>query len=402
MNALFSLYPDDLDVTQTSGKVYAFSASVNTLDIGDTTILTWTTSKGSSAFLDGAPVQQRGSLSVTPATLTEYVLTAIGEMSDTARLTIDVYPTGTIIFFKIIPAIISPGESATIYWRTARGSTTTLNNKLVNEYDSLVVRGTSTISYTLNATGTVSHSSQLTLSVVQAEALNRALNKPITVTPDDSSSSPSNIVDGSFSTQWTSASIGPTKILIDLQQIYQIKKIFLSWGTNYATQYRIVTSLDGTNWTLVRHMLTGPAGQYTLDSLNFECRYFWLQLDMCAFTSATNYNLNEIQLFGLGSSSAVQADANRNAPTIFYLYNNYPNPFNPSTTIDFTVPSDGEATLKVFNILGKEVATLFHGNAKSGEVHRAYFYGDLLASGVYMANLVWKSHQMTKKLLLLR
>ena len=57
------------------------------------------------------------------------------------------------------------------------------------------------------------------------------------------------------------------------------------------------------------------------------------------------------------------------APIVFGLCQNYPNAFNPSTNIRFTVPTDGRATLKVFNPLGQEVATLFDANATAGVYH---------------------------------
>jgi hypothetical protein len=277
-----------------------------------------------------------------------------------------------------------------------------LNNIPVHEYDSLVVRDTYTNLYTLKASGTVNRTSQLLLTVVKPEEMNRALNKPITVVPYDSLSSPSFMVDGSFITEWNSASIGPTKILIDLEEVYQVQKVLLSWGTNYATQYRILTSANNTNWSLAKQILDGSGGQYTHDSLNFVCRYFWLQLDKCAITNAANYSLEEIQVFGLPATTAVREYPQSIAPTIFYLSENYPNPFNPSTTIDFTVPSTGEATLKVFSVLGKEVATLFHGIAQSGMVHHVYFQGSSLASGLYLARLDWNGNRTTRKLLLLR
>jgi len=60
-----------------------------------------------------------------------------------------------------------------------------------------------------------------------------------------------------------------------------------------------------------------------------------------------------------------------NAPLLYNLYQNYPDPFNPSTMIQFTVPSDGRAILKVYNMLGQEVATLFDGIAEAGVNHQS-------------------------------
>ena len=55
------------------------------------------------------------------------------------------------------------------------------------------------------------------------------------------------------------------------------------------------------------------------------------------------------------------------APQGFALFQNYPNPFNPTTNIQFTVPVTGKATLKIFNIFGQEVATLFNGEEEAGK-----------------------------------
>ena len=75
------------------------------------------------------------------------------------------------------------------------------------------------------------------------------------------------------------------------------------------------------------------------------------------------------------------------APRVFKLFNNYPNPFNPSTVIRFSVPKDGFTSLKVLNILGQEVTTLFEGNAKSGNMLEVTFDAKNRPSGVYFARL---------------
>ncbi len=81
------------------------------------------------------------------------------------------------------------------------------------------------------------------------------------------------------------------------------------------------------------------------------------------------------------------ADGKISVPNVFELHQNYPNPFNPSTNISFTVPSNGKATLTVFNLLGQQVATLFDGRVSSGRFFRATFNASGLPSGVYFSRL---------------
>ncbi len=88
-------------------------------------------------------------------------------------------------------------------------------------------------------------------------------------------------------------------------------------------------------------------------------------------------------------------------PGKFDLAQNYPNPFNPTTTIDYSVPQTGAVSLKVYNLLGQEIATLFSGVQQAGN-HAAVFDGSRLASGVYFYKLQAGSNTMTKKLVLLK
>ena len=89
-------------------------------------------------------------------------------------------------------------------------------------------------------------------------------------------------------------------------------------------------------------------------------------------------------------------------PEAFELQQNYPNPFNPSTIIQFTVPANGRAVLKVFNILGQEIATLYDGVAAAGEYHQTIFDASRLASGIYFSRLEFGGNMQMKKMLLLK
>jgi hypothetical protein len=85
----------------------------------------------------------------------------------------------------------------------------------------------------------------------------------------------------------------------------------------------------------------------------------------------------------------------------FALYQNYPNPFNPSTTISYDVPTSSHVTLRIFNILGQEVATLVDGEVQAGR-HQVRWDAAGLASAVYLCQLKANGFVETKKLILLR
>ncbi|NUO82841.1 T9SS type A sorting domain-containing protein [candidate division KSB1 bacterium] len=88
-------------------------------------------------------------------------------------------------------------------------------------------------------------------------------------------------------------------------------------------------------------------------------------------------------------------------PAAYTLLQNYPNPFNPVTVIPFTLPKNGRVVLKVFNMLGEEVATLLEQNVPAGK-HAVMFDGSRLSSGVYFYRLAVNDFVSTKKLVLIK
>jgi hypothetical protein len=89
-------------------------------------------------------------------------------------------------------------------------------------------------------------------------------------------------------------------------------------------------------------------------------------------------------------------------PGMFILAQNYPNPFNPSTVIEFVVPQTGYATLKVYNLLGQEVAIAFEGIVEAEQINTARFDATSLPSGVYFYTLRSGGKVDTKRMLLMR
>jgi hypothetical protein len=89
------------------------------------------------------------------------------------------------------------------------------------------------------------------------------------------------------------------------------------------------------------------------------------------------------------------------SPLTYDLSQNYPNPFNPSTTIKYQIPNAGNVTLKVYDILGREVTTLVDEFKNEGR-YEVNFNASKLASGVYIYSIKSNDFTASKKLLFLK
>ena len=92
---------------------------------------------------------------------------------------------------------------------------------------------------------------------------------------------------------------------------------------------------------------------------------------------------------------------NVNIPLYFLLSRNYPNPFNPSTTIDYSTPKNENVSLSVYNLHGQKVINLIRRNEKAGEYNVRFKATDLV-SGIYYYRLRSDIYMITKKMILLK
>ena len=112
--------------------------------------------------------------------------------------------------------------------------------------------------------------------------------------------------------------------------------------------------------------------------------------------------LNPVQLADyLNFVSDIKPEPN-NFPDGFVLEQNYPNPFNPSTTINFKLLKTSKVTLKVFNILGKEVTTLVSEKLSAGSHSYQWSHTEGLASGIYLYRLETNGFVQTRKMILMK
>lgn len=101
------------------------------------------------------------------------------------------------------------------------------------------------------------------------------------------------------------------------------------------------------------------------------------------------------------SMSVTGINDQKEIPTEFKLEQNFPNPFNPSTTLEFSIPVEGFYTLDVFDILGEKVASLQNGFLRPG-VFKSTFDGKNLSSGVYFYKLYGDKVNLVRKMMLLK
>jgi hypothetical protein len=110
---------------------------------------------------------------------------------------------------------------------------------------------------------------------------------------------------------------------------------------------------------------------------------------------------NAVWFEGAVREDSVGAESGTRTPGGYVLYQNHPNPFNPTTRIRYALPQAGDVELRVYDGLGRVVATLAEGRREAGE-HDVEFDAKGLPSGLYTYRLQAGDAVITKKLLLLR
>jgi len=161
--------------------------------------------------------------------------------------------------------------------------------------------------------------------------------------------------------------------------------------------------------------LVGGGGQ-VIDSLTYDDKSPWpeeadgdgatLELSDPGSDNSRAENWRASQGHGTpGRQNSCITSVNRHAgqrtPGDFTLCQNYPNPFNPTTTITYSIPAPGRVSLVVYDLLGREIATLFKGDRQPG-TYSETFDGSGLSTGIYLYRLQADRYSDTKKFLLTR
>ena len=134
----------------------------------------------------------------------------------------------------------------------------------------------------------------------------------------------------------------------------------------------------------------------TIDNLPIGA-LMWDDAQMAAYDPAT-----AMQAVVTAYNAATDVnETGSGSPVSYKLSQNYPNPFNPTTTIEFSLPKSQNVTLKVYNLLGQEVATLINSNMTAGN-HSINFNASNLSSGLYIYKISAGSFTSARKMMLLK
>lgn len=202
------------------------------------------------------------------------------------------------------------------------------------------------------------------------------------------------------------------------------------WGSEWGSEFRTLNLLSGLipveltsfaatispngielRWeTATETNNQGFEIQRSVDNRNFEKiafvngkgtiteKQYYSYLDKTGLNGSVFYRLKQLDFGGTHHfSNTVEVSR----AISYELSQNYPNPFNPTTTITYSIPQNSFVTLKVYDILGSEVAELVNGEVEAG-VHKVNFNGFNLNSGVYFYTIKAGNFSETNKLMLMK
>lgn len=168
--------------------------------------------------------------------------------------------------------------------------------------------------------------------------------------------------------------------------------------------------IDGTTWSAPENLTQTPGFAELLlhaaPTLKTNSTSSWTMfIGRCYESGVTSYppeSANRTVFYvGTHTWTATSVDEDKQVPVSFSLSQNYPNPFNPSTKIAYALPAGTDVSLRVYNALGQEVATLVNGYRAAGS-YEADFTAANLASGIYYYTLRAGQFAETKKMALIR
>ncbi len=156
---------------------------------------------------------------------------------------------------------------------------------------------------------------------------------------------------------------------------------------------------SGSAWTQLSNKPT-PITAYQGATMKLADNIWLLYIIGGITTGQTITPINEAYIDTLEILVSVE-EITSEVPTDYFLSQNYPNPFNPSTSIKYSIPEESFVELKVYDVLGNEVASLVNEQQQAG-VYRADFIANNLSSGMYFARIRANGFTQVVKMILLK
>ncbi len=155
---------------------------------------------------------------------------------------------------------------------------------------------------------------------------------------------------------------------------------------------------------------TSNAAFFSFDIMSLYARDY--STGAAYWVGAYDYDYYEVSPFRLamthfGANGGVGVDDNNlNTPTEFALKGNYPNPFNPTTNISYTLDVSSSVTVSVYSLLGQKIATIHNGHQNAGDQTVTWSgtndFGQMVASGMYLYQVKSEGRSLTGKMMLLK
>lgn len=181
-------------------------------------------------------------------------------------------------------------------------------------------------------------------------------------------------------------------------------------GNNISLKWSTATETNNRGFEVERKV---NSGQSSVNNLEYQVvgfvdghgtsteqqSYFFIDQNLSA--GKYLYRIKQIDFDGSFEYFELASEVTVEAPNTFSLSQNYPNPFNPTTLIKFSIPVKGNVTLKVYDIIGNEVAALVNENKDAGQFE-VRFNGEGLSSGLYLYQLKSSNFIETRKMTLIK
>ncbi len=176
-----------------------------------------------------------------------------------------------------------------------------------------------------------------------------------------------------------------------------------SHGRNVELQWRTATEVNNSGFEIQKNVSGSWAKIGFVDGAGTSnAQHIYSFVDVNSAATTYSYRLKQIDRDGKFSYSNVVEVTTALTAEDFKLSQNYPNPFNPSTKLSFAVKNAEQTSLKIYNVVGGEVATLFNDVAQPNQVYTLTFDAKNLSSGMYYYVLHSASRNEVKKMMLLK